>query len=104
MKRSIATFLIISSLLLMVSCAPGPNPNRNTADQSGNVASYGMGVWHGLIIGFAFIGSWFSDDVSIYEVHNDGFWYHLGLFTPGLFIILISNICSLAKLKEAGLI
>ncbi|MFC2088797.1 hypothetical protein ACFLSX_04280, partial [Calditrichota bacterium] len=36
------------------------------------------GLWHGFISLFSFIASLFYDNVSIYEVHNNGNWYNLG--------------------------
>ena len=86
MKKCIVVGLVIVGLLLMVGCAPGMNPSKNTPDHEGNVAGFWQGVWHSLIIPFAFIGTWFTDGVNIYEVHNNGFWYHFGLFFPGFII------------------
>jgi len=37
-----------------------------------------MGLWQGLISPLTFIVSLFTDDVSIYEVHNNGGWYDFG--------------------------
>jgi hypothetical protein len=39
-----------------------------------------MGLWHGIIIFFTFVISLFTDDVSVYEVANDGNWYDFGFF------------------------
>lgn len=36
------------------------------------------GLWHGWIVIFSFIGSWFSDDIAIYAVNNTGGWYDFG--------------------------
>ena len=36
------------------------------------------GLWHGLIVLFAFIGSLFSDDIAIYAMYNNGGWYDFG--------------------------
>lgn len=86
MKKYAVVFFVILSLLLVASCAPGLNPNKDTPNEEGMVAGYWNGFWHGLIMPYSFIGSWFTDNVNIYEVHNNGLWYHLGLFTPGFII------------------
>src|SRR5437879_964269 len=62
-------------LLLLTACAAGQNPQVSTGPQ---VAGFFMGVWHGLILPITFVISLFSDNVSIYEVHNNGHWYDLG--------------------------
>ena len=36
------------------------------------------GLWHGFIILFNFIGSWFNSNIVIYSSNNVGFWYDLG--------------------------
>lgn len=44
------------------------------------------GLWHGIIIGFSFIGSWFNSDIVIYSAENNGFWYDFGfLLGTGIF-------------------
>ncbi len=37
-----------------------------------------MGLIHGYVIVFSFIGSLFSDSISIYSVPNNGGWYDFG--------------------------
>lgn len=37
-----------------------------------------MGLWHGAISGFTFIGSLFDSSLSVYEVRNNGGWYNFG--------------------------
>jgi hypothetical protein len=37
-----------------------------------------LGLWHGWIIVFSFIGSLFSDDIAVYAVPNNGGWYDFG--------------------------
>ena len=36
------------------------------------------GLWHGIICPFAWIGSLFSEDISIYAIYNNGGWYDFG--------------------------
>jgi hypothetical protein len=41
-------------------------------------AGFWAGVWHGLIAPIVFIVGLFTDDVKIYETHNNGRWYDFG--------------------------
>jgi hypothetical protein len=43
----------------------------------------GRGLWHGVIAPVTFVISLFSANLGIYEVHNNGGWYHAG-FLLGL--------------------
>jgi hypothetical protein len=73
--------LILASLfciVLLASCAPGPNVTRNVPDQSGDLAGFWLGLWHGMIAVITFIISLFNDHVTVYEVHNNGGWYNFG--------------------------
>jgi hypothetical protein len=65
-------------LLLLAACAPGPNIARDTPDETGNIAGFWLGMWHGLICPITFLLSLFSDSVHLYEVHNNGGWYNFG--------------------------
>ena len=73
-KKSIfaITFFLIVTI---VSCAPGPN---ELTDQPEDSAGFLKGLWHGFIVLFTFIISLFSENYSIYEVHNNGNWYNFG--------------------------
>jgi len=77
--------------LLLAACAAGPNPEIGVASD-GLVAGFWYGLWHGFIAPITFFISLFTDNVSIYEVHNNGNWYDFGfvlgaglLFGGGLF-------------------
>ena len=76
-KRS----LILLSLLLVLllsACAAGANPESSVPNTDGDLAGFWMGLWHGLIAPIAFIFSLFTDNVNVYEVHNNGNWYDFG--------------------------
>jgi hypothetical protein len=62
-------------MLLLVSCAAGPNPGVGAGQ---NPAGFWIGLWHGLIAPVTFIISLFTDRVSLYEVANNGNWYDFG--------------------------
>jgi hypothetical protein len=81
-------FLLILALLVisMSSCAAAPNDLVNTPNGEDQIAGFWQGLWHGIISPFAFIVSLFSDNVGIYEVHNNGNWYNFG-FMFGISII-----------------
>ena len=85
MAKSITLFLLIASLIL-AGCVANPNELANTPNEEGEVAGFWLGLWHGFIAPFAFIVSLFSDNVHVYEVHNNGGWYNFG-FLLGLSII-----------------
>ncbi|MDA3937638.1 MAG: hypothetical protein PF636_12455, partial [Actinomycetota bacterium] len=42
------------------------------------VAGFWLGLWHGFIVLFTFLISLFRDNVTIYEVSNNGGWYNFG--------------------------
>ncbi len=75
MKRSTLLGLLILAAAVMTSCAPGANPSVVKVEE---VAGFWLGLWHGLIALFTFIVSLFNDNVSIYEVANNGGWYNFG--------------------------
>jgi hypothetical protein len=65
-------------VMALVGCAAGPNDQAGTEDEDGKVAGFWLGLWHGVIAPITLIISWFSDTVSMYEVHNNGGWYDFG--------------------------
>lgn len=78
--------------LLLAACAAGVNPEVGASPEGGDVAGFWMGLWHGIIAPITFVISLFTDNVNIYEVHNNGNWYDFGfvigagiLFGGGMF-------------------
>ncbi|MBU6426990.1 hypothetical protein KGQ27_01995 [Patescibacteria group bacterium] len=53
-------------------------PRVHTANEVGNIAGFWRGLWHGMICPIMFIVPLFSDNVSIYEIRNNGGWYNFG--------------------------
>jgi len=41
-------------------------------------ANLWLGIWQGFIICLSFIASWFDNNIVLYQVNNNGFWYNLG--------------------------
>lgn len=76
--RNALVLVAVVVLLSLTSCAAGPNTQRSVADATGDVAGFWLGLWHGIIAPITFIISLFSDDVSFYEIHNNGNWYNFG--------------------------
>ncbi|MPV36050.1 hypothetical protein [Georgenia subflava] len=64
---------LLAVALVLAACAAGPNAAAGP-DQAG----FWSGLWHGLITPVTFIVSLFDDDVSVYEVVNNGNWYDFG--------------------------
>lgn len=76
------------ALFLLAACAAGPNEFVNTPmPDEGWVAGFWMGLWHGIIAPVTFIISLFTENVRVYEVHNNGGWYDFG-FVLGAGILL----------------
>lgn len=78
----IQNFALFFFLLLLSGCADGVSVDECLP---GDPYGFWGGLWHGLIVGFSFIGSLFSDDIVIYSVNNTGGWYDFGfMFGSGL--------------------
>jgi len=61
--------------LLLAGCFPGTG--RHTA---GEPAGFFTGIWHGWIAPLSLIVGVFSDNVTLYETNNTGWWYGLGFY------------------------
>jgi hypothetical protein len=68
--------LALGALLLLSSCAAGPNPEVIPEARAG----FWLGLWHGIILPVTFVISLFNDNVSVYEILNRGNWYDFGFF------------------------
>lgn len=87
MKNSmiaLAVFIII--VLIVSSCLPGENPVQDVPSDYGSTAGFLKGLWHGIIAPVTFIISLFTENINMYEVHNNGGWYDFG-FVIGAGII-----------------
>ena len=74
MRRRVALAVVVVGLVLVVSaCAAGTNTSETSSG-----AGFWLGLWHGIIIPVTFVISLFNDNVSIYEVDNNGNWYDFG--------------------------
>ena len=86
MNKKILLILFSFILIILAACTAGPNNLMNTLDSQGEVAGFWQGLWHGLIALVTFIISLFNDQVTVYEIHNNGAWYNFG-FILGMMII-----------------
>lgn len=79
--------LSLLGLLAAAGCAPGPNPQAYQQGPNGAIASFPLGLWHGVISPFTFVLSLFREGVSFYETYNDGLPYNFG-FLLGMGVIV----------------
>ena len=87
MRRLCLMTLVLVLVVILSSCAPGPNDAERTPSAKGKVAGFWLGLWHGLISPITFVISIFSKNVRLYEVHNSGGWYNFGfVLGAGLFL------------------
>lgn len=82
--RVLQALALASILLLLSSCAAGPNPEVGAG---ANPPGFWLGLWHGLIVPVTFVISLFTDQVSVYEVANNGNWYDFG-YVAGIVMAL----------------
>jgi hypothetical protein len=75
MKTRTALVFLFAASLLLAACAPGPNEFTNLGL---NVAGFWRGLWHGVIAPVTFVISLFTNNVGVYEIHNNGGWYNFG--------------------------
>lgn len=70
---------LISFVLLLTGCADAITFEEAIARQNvNNVVGFWYGLWHGIIIFWAWLFSLFSDSHSIYAIYNNGGWYDFG--------------------------
>jgi hypothetical protein len=99
MNRGLLVTGLITLVMVLVACAPGPNPELGAAAAGGGVAGFWQGLWHGIISPITFVISLFTNDVNIYEVHNDGNWYDFG-FVLGAGILLGGGFLGMGRSKR----
>ncbi len=78
MNKNIRLIALSFIIMILAACTAGSNSMLNTANISGEIAGFWQGLWHGFIGLFTFIISLFKDNVTVYEVHNNGGWYNFG--------------------------
>jgi hypothetical protein len=79
MKKFIPLFVLIGVVLVAAGIyIIVYQVGMPTRDMSGAPANFWLGLWQGLIICLSFIASWFDNNIVLYQVNNNGFWYNLG--------------------------
>ncbi len=72
--RAVRIAVAFTALLFVAGCAAGDNNQWTEAAPAGFFA----GLWHGILLLMALIVSFFTNEVTIYEVSNTGAAYNLG--------------------------
>ena len=98
-QRRAGFLAAILFLLVLASCAPGANNLESVPDKTGDVAGFWLGLWQGIIAPITFLMSLFTDNVRVYEVHNNGNWYNLG-FVIGAGILFGGGFAGTRKKKR----
>ena len=93
---------VLICVIVFSGCAAGPNPLKGEPmDSADGPAGFWRGLWHGIIAVIAFIVSWFKSSVSVYEVHNNGFWYNLG-YLIGISGIVGGGVGGMSRKRRKG--
>lgn len=83
-SRPVLVVVLVAAALVLSACAAGPNDVSNV--DAPRIAGFWFGLWHGVIYPITFIVSLFTDQVNVYDVHNDGNWYDFG-FVLGIAVL-----------------
>jgi len=74
--RALSAVLLLAGVVLVATgCADAENIQESL---TGHTYGFWGGLWHGMIVPFAFIGSLFSDAITVYAVNNNGGFYDFG--------------------------
>ena len=92
MNMRVARLTVLIGALCLVAACAGPNPVLDVPVLVSDVSGFWGGLWHGLILPFAFIGSIITDNISIYATQNTGGWYDFGfLIGVSLLGVILNN-------------
>ena len=73
--------VLLLGILALTACAV-----QTSATVQPAAPGFWLGVAHGFIFPFAFIGSLFNNDIAVYSVPNNGTWYNFGYFIGVVFL------------------
>jgi len=79
-KHSFFLIVALVGLFMLTGCAD--NEVMQCQPPAGHQYGFWGGLWHGLIVGFDFVGMLIWDDAAVYAPNNNGTWYAFG-FTLG---------------------
>lgn len=75
-KKSVRNFLSVTIIgFLLIGCFPGGG-----SSMPDDPAGFFSGIWHGWIAPISLIYGLFNDSISVYEIHNTGWWYDFGFY------------------------
>lgn len=75
MKNYLLVLLVIGLIFGLGACAHPTDIHECVAPSP---AGFWWGLWNGICAPFSFIGSLFSNDITMYDVNNNGAWYDFG--------------------------
>ena len=79
MKSKIVLFSLVAFIMVMMSSCASVVPVQECVEAAdAHVYGFWGGLWHGMISGWSFIGSWFNSDIAVWSVANNGGWYTFG--------------------------
>ena len=87
MKKNLKLLVVVLVTTLFITSCADVSHIQGCLDPVEHTYGLWGGVWHGMIMGFSFIGSLFSDDIAVYAVNNNGAWYDFG-FVGGFWFLL----------------
>jgi hypothetical protein len=64
-------------LFLLAACA---RQASDTVSHAPDTPGFLLGLWHGFVFPWAWIGSLFDSKIAVYAVPNSGGWYDFGFF------------------------
>ena len=76
MNRVLRTAAMLVLLGLAACARQAPDAVSHAAEAPGFL----LGLWHGFVFPWAWIGSLFDPHIAVYSVPNDGGWYDFGFF------------------------
>ena len=71
------TALAFTLVGLLAACA---SQARGVVEHAATTPGFLLGLWHGFVFPFAWVGSLFRPGVAVYAVPNNGGWYNFGFF------------------------
>ncbi len=73
-------FIVIVLLVIITLTLPGVSHAFviQSDYSSYEPAGFILGIWHGLLAPWSLISRWFINDVSMYAIHNTGWFYDAG--------------------------
>lgn len=78
--------ILLISVLLLSSCAQVHN--EPTPEE---IHGFWFGLWNGFTAPVSFIASLFSDEITVWETHNNGNWYTFGFLWGSGIITFFSS-------------